>query len=61
MEEPKGWRELQQKALKETDTQRLIEIVDQLTNLLAAHEKQIAEAYARGNIQEKGVPRDNAS
>jgi hypothetical protein len=59
MEEPKGWRELQQKALEETDTQRLIEIVDQLTSLLTAHEKKVADAYARGDIRED-VRRENA-
>ena len=41
MEEPKGWRELQQKALDETDPQRLIDIVGQLMSLLKTHEKNV--------------------
>jgi hypothetical protein len=42
MEEPKGWRELQQKAWGETDPQRLIETINQLMLLLEAHEKRAA-------------------
>jgi len=41
MEEPKGWRELQQKALDETDPECLIDIVDQLMSLLKTHENNV--------------------
>jgi hypothetical protein len=50
MEEPKGWRELQQKALDETDPQSLIDIVDQLMSLLKTHENNLV-SQGRSSIK----------
>jgi hypothetical protein len=60
MDEPEGWRELQQKALDETDPQRLIEIVDQLIVLLTAHEKRVAAEGGRINLQSLEAATDDA-
>jgi hypothetical protein len=61
MEEPKGWRELQQKALDEKDPQRLIEIVDELISLLTAYEKKVAHAGAQSDIRERDVSPDSSA
>jgi hypothetical protein len=57
MDEPEGWRELQEKALDETDPKRLIEIMDQLVSMLAAHEKRVASNSATSDLrQPEGSP-----
>ncbi len=61
MEEPEGWRELQQKALDETDPQRLIEIIDQLVGILAAHEKKMSSDSARRNFRQPEESPDSAA
>ncbi|MGA9813322.1 MAG: hypothetical protein WBQ64_11125 [Terriglobales bacterium] len=61
MEEPEGWRELQQKALDERDPQRLIEIIDQLVGILAAHEKKVASDSARKNSRQPEELPDSAA
>ena len=40
-DEPKGWRELQQKALNERDPKQLVKIIDRLNALLTRHERRI--------------------
>jgi hypothetical protein len=60
MEEPKGWRELQRRALDETDPQRLIEIVDELIRVLAAHEKKVAALELRNDVRQDEKSRDSA-
>ncbi len=60
MEEPKGWRELQRRALDETDPQRLIEIVDELMRLLAAHEKKVAALELRNDVRQDETSPDTA-
>ena len=50
MEGPKGWRELQQKALDETDPQCLIEIIDEMMSVLQAYEAKVAATSGGSNI-----------
>jgi hypothetical protein len=59
MEEPEGWRELQQEALNETHPQRLVEIIDQLLSLLTAHENKVAQAGTRTRAPERETSADN--
>ncbi len=40
-DEPKRWRELQEKALNERDPKKLIKIIDLLNALLTRHEQRI--------------------
>ncbi len=61
MEEPEGWRELQLKALDERDPQRLIEIMDKLVGMLAAHEKKVASESPRRNSRQPEESPDSAS
>ena len=42
-DEPKGWRQLQEKAQREKDPKKLAEIIEQLNQLLTEHEKAAAE------------------
>jgi hypothetical protein len=37
--EPKGWRELWERAQQEKDPEKLAELIDQLNHLLSEHEK----------------------
>jgi hypothetical protein len=39
-DEPKGWRKLQAKALKERDPQKLDDLLTKINDLLTKHEKQ---------------------
>lgn len=61
MEEPEGWRELQQKALDERDPQRLVEIMNQLVGVLAAHEKKLANDSAKKNLRQPAESPDSAA
>ena len=40
-DEPKGWRDLQERALNERDPKKLMENLDQLNALLTRHERRI--------------------
>ena len=40
-DEPKGWRDLQEKALNEKNPKKLIKIIDRLNALLTRHERRI--------------------
>ncbi len=40
-DEPKGWRDLQERALNERDPKKLMRIIDQLNALLTRHERRI--------------------
>ncbi len=50
MEELNRWRELQQKALDETDPQRLIGIIDEMMSILLANETKVESVSAAINI-----------
>jgi hypothetical protein len=39
LDEPKGWRQWQEMALRERDPQKLASIIDQMNRLLDRHEK----------------------
>lgn len=43
LDEPEGWRWLWERAQQETDPTKLAELIDQLNQLLTAHEKAAAE------------------
>lgn len=47
-DEPKGWRKLWKVAQREKDPKRLAELIDQLNQLLAEHEKAAAEETKPG-------------
>jgi len=42
LDEPKGWRSLQEMAQRERDPQRLASIIDQMNRLLDQHERMAA-------------------
>ena len=43
LEEPKGWRQLQQRAQREKDPKKLAQIIDQMNQLLTEHENAAAK------------------
>jgi len=43
LDEPEGWRWLWERAQQETDPTKLAELIDQLNQLLTAHEKAALE------------------
>jgi hypothetical protein len=49
-DEPKGWRQLQERAQREQDPKKLAEIIDEMNQLLTEHEKAAAK-------DEKPTPR----
>ena len=42
LDEPRGWRSLQEMAQRERDPQRLASIIDQMNRLLDQHERMAA-------------------
>ena len=50
MEGPKGWRELQLKALDERDPRCLIAIIDEMMGVLLAYEARVAATSGGSNI-----------
>ncbi len=47
-DEPKGWRKLWEAAQREKDPKKLVELIDQMNQLLAEHEKTAAKETKRG-------------
>jgi hypothetical protein len=42
-DEPKGWRELQERAQREKDPKKLAQLIDEMNQLLTEHEKAAAK------------------
>jgi hypothetical protein len=42
-DEPKGWRQLQERAQREKDPKKLAQIIDEMNQLLTEHEKAAAK------------------
>ncbi len=47
-DEPRGWRKLWEAAQRETDPKKLVELIEQMNQLLAEHEKAAAEETKPG-------------
>ena len=51
LDEPEGWQELQQRAKRIRNPQKLIEIIYEMNALLTRHEKKVAERQQYHQMQ----------
>jgi 23S rRNA maturation mini-RNase III len=56
LEEPKGWRQLQQRAQREKDPKKLAQIIDQMNQLLTEHEHAAAKEEKLASVARANVP-----
>jgi 23S rRNA maturation mini-RNase III len=56
-DEPKGWRQLQERAQREKDPKKLAEIIDEMNQLLTEHEKAAAKEEKPSPRSERKPPK----
>jgi len=56
-DEPKGWRQLQERAQREKDRKKLAEIIDEMNQLLTEHEKAAAKEEKPSPRSERKPPK----
>jgi hypothetical protein len=55
--EPKGWRDLQERAQQETDPKKLAAIIDEMNKLLTEHEGRAGGDLPRRAPDSVGAPK----
>jgi hypothetical protein len=56
-DEPKGWRQLQERAQRAKDPKKLAQIIDEMNRLLTAHEKAAAREEKPTSRSERDRPK----